>query len=65
MEYDSGIAIHLYHAINPNDPNEYIYRGNATIASLLAGTTKIKQETLSPQQMRNLKVNITDMKYCL
>jgi ER membrane protein complex subunit 10 len=55
LEYDGWLNLELYHAIDKDNPEKFILRGNVTVSSLNTGAVSIVQETLSASQRLQLK----------
>ncbi|XP_054734065.1 ER membrane protein complex subunit 10 [Anastrepha obliqua] len=55
LEYDNWVNIQLSHAVDVQNQNNFIYRGNVTIASLDNGMAKTSQETLTDNQRAGLR----------
>uniref|UniRef100_A0A1B0AR95 ER membrane protein complex subunit 10 n=1 Tax=Glossina palpalis gambiensis TaxID=67801 RepID=A0A1B0AR95_9MUSC len=46
LEYDGSIHIELYHAVNPEIPDSFTYRGNITVSNVNSGISSINQRSL-------------------
>uniref|UniRef100_A0A1A9V301 ER membrane protein complex subunit 10 n=1 Tax=Glossina austeni TaxID=7395 RepID=A0A1A9V301_GLOAU len=46
LEYDGSVNIELYHAVNPEIPDSFTYRGNITVSTLNSGISSINQRSL-------------------
>lgn len=56
LEYDGWVNIELQHAVNPSNPDSFLYRANITIPSLNSGLSNIVQKSLSQTELDGLKL---------
>jgi hypothetical protein len=55
LEDDTWLNLELYHAIDKDNSEKFILRGNVTVLSLNTGAVSIVKETLSASQRLQLK----------
>ncbi|KAM7357386.1 ER membrane protein complex subunit 10 [Cochliomyia hominivorax] len=66
LEFDGWINIEMYHAINPNDLDHFVYRANISVPSLNSGFSSIAQKKLNLEELDNLKkISLSDGFYRL
>ncbi|KAI8116928.1 ER membrane protein complex subunit 10 [Lucilia cuprina] len=55
LEFDGWISIELQHALNPNEQDNFSYRGNVSVPSLNSGLFNIAQNVLTKKDLDNLR----------
>jgi ER membrane protein complex subunit 10 len=51
LEYDGWVNLELYHAIDKDNPEKFILRGNVTVSSLNTGAVLFKLKELAENNM--------------
>ncbi|XP_023307263.2 ER membrane protein complex subunit 10 [Lucilia cuprina] len=66
LEFDGWISIELQHALNPNEQDNFSYRGNISVPSLNSGLFNIAQNVLTKKDLDNLRaISVSDGFYRL
>lgn len=58
MENDVWLNIELEHAINGRNLDEFTYRGNITVPSVMKGYANVQQSPLTVEEQKQLQVDI-------